>query len=279
MAKFCKKCGARLDESTGICLNCNKLEVPVRPVERRNTSKVIPPQVKKPSTNDVKVENKNTKSKKSAHPAQQKHTRFIVKLIAIILALVIAISGCTCALVYFDVVKIPFVSEFIFKLTKNKEAKAIEDAFENDDVEKINLLIFGDNTIEIDEETSIQLGEEKPFNTNGFISHILRMTDVSVVKMDDTTVTYKVIAPDMKGVFDESLSIQTQNEMMQQIILHADGAKKIEKEVTVSYAVVDNKMEINYQAKEFIDAILGGIISEYNALYEKALDEIADEEF
>ena len=120
MAKFCKKCGSKLDEVSGKCPNCDKV------AEEKNTSSDnVPEQQKQLSKKEMKAEKKKLKKqakkdKKKQKRAQlttkQKVKRFFVKFIAVILALIIAVSGCACVLVYFDFVDIPFVSDVMSKI-------------------------------------------------------------------------------------------------------------------------------------------------------------------
>lgn len=120
MAKFCKKCGSKLDEASGKCPNCDKVAD-----EQNTSSNNVPEQQKQLSKKKLKAEKKrlkkqSKKDKKKQKRAQlttkQKVKRFFIKFFAVILALIIAVSGCACALVYFDLMDIPFVSDVMSKI-------------------------------------------------------------------------------------------------------------------------------------------------------------------
>ena len=287
MAKFCKMCGSALDLNTGKCPNCDKpatTDVTAAPIYAPTNLSQPQPQ---PSKKELKAEKKRLKKqakqdkkkqKKAQLTKKQKVKRFFIKLIAILLALIIAVSGCLCALVYFDLVDVPFLSEIVdsakMKILRQKEAEAIEKAFKDGDAEKVNMLIFGDNSIKVDDNTSINFGPNNKINNNGIISYILKRTEVDMVEMDDSTITYKIASPNMKGVFDNVTDIETQEELLQHIFLFVDDSKTVERNVTVNYVVTDSGIAIDYQTTEFLDAILGGLVSEYSILYEKALAEI-----
>lgn len=89
MAKFCGKCGSKLDETTGLCPKCD--------VE----------QPEKASAGSAK-KTKKSKGKKIRH--------FLLKVILCALLLGTLAAGVTGALVYFDVVDIPVVSAIFDKM-------------------------------------------------------------------------------------------------------------------------------------------------------------------
>lgn len=108
------------------------------PPQRRPAPGNVPPQKRQLSKKELKEEKK--KQKKQAKKAQkkqkraqlsfkQKTKRFFVKFFAIILSLVILTSSCACALVYFDLVDIGFISDIMDKLGIAK-ANSSEESFE-----------------------------------------------------------------------------------------------------------------------------------------------------
>lgn len=127
MAKFCGKCGSKLDEATGLCPNCNsdKLNKQTQKAESIEKSKPMQntaPESEKPlSKKEVKRKRKadkkaEKKAKKKEKRAQwsigKKVRRFILKLILSVLLLTVLAVGVTGILVYFDVINIPFLSDF-----------------------------------------------------------------------------------------------------------------------------------------------------------------------
>lgn len=141
MAKFCGKCGSRLDETTGLCPNCDaeqlaamtsvestgadKMEksTPVESVSVEDKQNSTPVSDSRPlSKKETKKQKK--KEKKAVKKAKKKEKRtgwsigkkirhFFFKLILIILLLGLLAAGIVSALVYLDVVEISFVSEIL----------------------------------------------------------------------------------------------------------------------------------------------------------------------
>lgn len=127
MAKFCGKCGAKLDETTGLCPNCDadKMQkdsaqsqpskVPERvQVDKGASEKPLSrKESKKQSKLERKAQKKATKKKKRANwSTGKKVRRFFLKLILTVILLVVLTAGVMGALVYFGVVDIPFLSDF-----------------------------------------------------------------------------------------------------------------------------------------------------------------------
>lgn len=142
MAKFCGKCGAKLDEATGLCPNCD--------VDKLNKQTETPEAVKKPKPKqDTASEPKKPLSKKEAkkqHKADKKAAKkdkkaqkkavkkakkkekwakltfgqrvrkIFTKFIAIVLCLVILLSIISGTLVYFDIVDVPVISTVMDKM-------------------------------------------------------------------------------------------------------------------------------------------------------------------
>lgn len=105
MANFCGKCGAKLDETTGLCPNCDAK----KESDTHNAKKMY-----KASTT---AENKALQKKKRAQwSIAKKIRRFFLKLIVTILLSLGLASGITGALVYFNVVDIPAVAQIMEQL-------------------------------------------------------------------------------------------------------------------------------------------------------------------
>ena len=103
MAKFCGKCGARLDEVTGLCPNCyaDKMQK----------------DSKKKSKSERRTQKKAAKREKRARwSTGKKIRRFFLKLILTVIILAVLAVGITGTLVYFDVVDIPVVERIIAQL-------------------------------------------------------------------------------------------------------------------------------------------------------------------
>lgn len=126
MAKFCGKCGSKLDETTGLCPNCDsdKLNKQTQKSELVEKSKprqnMVPESEKSLSKKEAKKKRKadkkaEKKAKKKGKRAQwstgKKVRRFILKLILSLLLLSVFAVCVTGILVYFDVINIPFLSD------------------------------------------------------------------------------------------------------------------------------------------------------------------------
>lgn len=100
MAKYCKICGSKLEETTGICPNCN------------------------PS----KVKNKESRLKLSAG---RKQWSFFSKLVLWLLLLVVIAGGIAGTLVYFGIIDIPYVSRKEDEEGQQPELNAVYSEFKN----------------------------------------------------------------------------------------------------------------------------------------------------
>lgn len=135
MAKYCGKCGSKLDEVTGLCPNCDaekikqqakkpaeppktdekKLEIsqqkaaPMSKKEARAKRKADKKAAKKERKAQKKAAKKEKKSKLSTG---QKVRRFFVKLLLQLILLVVIAGGTIGGLSYMGIIDIPFLSDF-----------------------------------------------------------------------------------------------------------------------------------------------------------------------
>lgn len=126
MAKFCGKCGSPLDKN-GLCPKCdvyNSNETKENKINKKENSRQqnIPLNAGKAeesvettqeqNKDEKKVEKKHRKKeKRSSMTFGQKAKRFLVKFIAVLLALAILAGSVSCALVYFNIADIPFIEK------------------------------------------------------------------------------------------------------------------------------------------------------------------------
>ena len=125
MAKFCGKCGTKLDEATGLCPNCDadKLKKAVGQEEPLHAEASDTPVLK--STQSKKELKKQKKAEKKAAKRAIKKTKraswsfgkkighYIYKLLMIIILIGVIVAGVIGGLVYLSIVDIPIVSEGI----------------------------------------------------------------------------------------------------------------------------------------------------------------------
>ena len=116
MANYCGKCGSKLDEATGLCPNCDAAKIK----QHYNRTAEAETPVHKEENIDKRAEKKALKARKKAAKKKKranwstgkKVRRFFLKLIATVILLAVLAAGVTGAIVYFDVVNIPFLSDF-----------------------------------------------------------------------------------------------------------------------------------------------------------------------
>lgn len=179
MAKFCKRCGSRLDEMTGRCPNCDRYEYNPNPWEMENPMG-IPAQEKPLTKKELKAEKK--KQKRAQRTFKQKIKRFFIKLLAVILALLIAAGGCMCTLVYFDKIDVPIIKNVFNKIGVSRQEKVDDNLAHNlEEFEEIDIgeeLRNESQVLEtIDVSTSDQSVSEatitKLFNDKGFTDSVI----------------------------------------------------------------------------------------------------------
>ena len=150
MAKFCGKCGAKLDETTGLCPNCDAGNIKEqgenasgasedmsRIQSQEDTHSILndKEQKKEDKKADKKAKNAQKKAAKKEKRAQwstgQKIRKFFLKLILTVLLLSILVTAISGVLVYFEVMDIPFISSIIGKLKEENQDSCI--VFDNGD--------------------------------------------------------------------------------------------------------------------------------------------------
>lgn len=119
MAKFCGKCGTKLDETTGLCPNCdtdklksaeNQEESSKNDKESGLESQVNKRKMKKQKKVAQKVAKK---SKKVSGSLEQKIRRTVFKILLIFFLLVVLVGGTVGVLAYFNVIDNPIVLKFL----------------------------------------------------------------------------------------------------------------------------------------------------------------------
>lgn len=117
MAKFCKKCGARLEETDGRCPNCDK-ELFINNTEP----------VKRTPVN-VPTAQKNIPAKKKSPPktkAKQKRKRPLIKFVAVFLSVLTLFGGCTFALFYQGILESDFAEKIFDSFLVDNETESVD---------------------------------------------------------------------------------------------------------------------------------------------------------
>lgn len=138
MAKFCGKCGSKLDEATGLCPKCDadkikqqteKSAKPAQKSEEKAVQEKNEPANKKEARKQRKADKKAAKKerkvqKKAAKKAKkkekwakktlgQKFRNILFKMFLWLILIIAFVGGILVSLVYFDFVNIPAISDML----------------------------------------------------------------------------------------------------------------------------------------------------------------------
>ena len=151
-----------------------------------------------------------------------------------------------------------------------KEAKNFVDVFNSGDMSSINEIIFGK---EVQENEMME--ENKNFQ-EGVIETIFGYVTLEFKGISKNNIEYEIEYPDMHNIFvdiPDSMSNISEEELLKYISEYAKNATKETVTVSLEYSVQNNKeIIINYQNKEFINAMTGGFLDAYNNLYCQMLE-------
>lgn len=111
---------------------------------------------------------------------------------------------------------------------------------------------------------------------NGIISDLFANADTQVSSVDESTITYTIVSPDISDFFStkakELQEITTTEELRQALIDYAKTAPEKEYTVTLNYSISEAGIEVAYDDPEFINAMTGGLIDAYADLYDQYLE-------
>lgn len=141
------------------------------------------------------------------------------------------------------------------------------EVFESGDISDISERIFGIPADAGADATS----------SDGIIADLFSNANVKVSDVNETTVTYTIVSPDISDFFtacaEELDTITTSAELGQAILAYAESAPQKEYTVSIPYTVTDDGIDIAYDTPEFVNAMTGGLLDAYSALYNQYLDE------
>ncbi len=156
-----------------------------------------------------------------------------------------------------------------------ENAYAVENAFADEDIGAINEAIFG--TYEFDAQGKLaDMWKENIESQEGILENIFEYVTVEVEEITRSTITYEIKAPDMKDVFVEcgaNMTEISEEVLLQHIRSYAKQAEKKVTTVTLAYLFVDDDLVVDYQNEAFINAVTGGLLDAYKALYEEMMNE------
>ncbi|MCI5595350.1 MAG: VWA domain-containing protein [Lachnospiraceae bacterium] len=125
MAKFCSKCGTKLDETTGLCPNCDKKkrkkkdDIGTDP-NQTLTKKELKKRKKKEKKQGKKLRKKEKRMKMTKG---QRVRSAILKFVLFLILFIVVAGGVLGALTYFDIVDVPYISKILddFGMKKQNE--------------------------------------------------------------------------------------------------------------------------------------------------------------
>lgn len=93
MAKFCGKCGARLDEVTGMCPNCNPAKAPQEEPKKEELKKEQPKKVEYEKAKPKKEGSKKQAKEEKVHKPLSKKAKLFLVIGAVVLVIALAIGA------------------------------------------------------------------------------------------------------------------------------------------------------------------------------------------
>ena len=156
------------------------------------------------------------------------------------------------------------------QLNKNHATTVRKDIeiFSSGNIAEITECIFGIRS----EEASADHSD------NGIIADLFANAEVQITSADESTISYTIVSPDISDFFtvcvDQLDSITTSEELGQAILEYAKTAPTKEYNVTISYSVNGDDIDVNYDNSDFINAMTGGLLEAYADLYSQHLDEM-----
>lgn len=156
-------------------------------------------------------------------------------------------------------------------------AQRVADAFMDSDMAAINEIVFGWSQSGSGDEVLDTWGENDR-SEDGVLSCIFGLVSIKVGDITDSTIEYVIEAPDMGGVFedvDAETSGISEEELLDRIKSYAQNAEAKKTNVSLEYSLVDGEPVVNYRDKEFVNAVTGGLVDAYEALYSEMLEAYA----
>lgn len=161
-----------------------------------------------------------------------------------------------------------------------EKTQEIENAFSSKNMPAIKTIVFG---CEEQSTTKTELLEgrlDSKTVTNspqkGFLESIFSQVSIKTVDTSDDTVEFEISAPDMSKVFvelgDRANSISS-DDLRLYLIDYASKAPQIKSKVLLPYKLVGDDIEIDYRNEVFINAVTGGLLDAYKALYTQMIEE------
>lgn len=153
-------------------------------------------------------------------------------------------------------------------------AQIVADAFSFGDMDTIEEAVFGETALTLDPEIAA-LAPKEAKKQDGFLEDIFKRVTIKVQYAALGIAQYEIQAPDMAGVFAEippDATEITEDTLREHIRTYAAEAPLITTTVRLPYQTVEGETVFNYQDEAFINAVTGGFLSAYQALYAETLE-------
>lgn len=178
--------------------------------------------------------------------------------VLIIALILLFISGCTTE------------KDNALKVLDKEHAETVQndlEMFSDGNISGITERVFGVASDEISADDS----------NNGIIADLFANAEVQIASADESSISYTIVSPDISDFFtvyaDQLDSITTSEELGEAILEYAKTAPTKEYTVTVPYSVEEDDIDVAYDDPDFINAMTGGLLDAYTALYDLYLSE------
>ena len=156
-----------------------------------------------------------------------------------------------------------------------EHGQQIADIVESGDMEKINEFVFGYQETEADEKIAAIMGTTEK-EEDGILKEIFQNNTFEITEVSKDKIKYEIKAPDLTEVFErlgEADRGLSEEEFTEEVRKYIEQAKYKKRTVSVPYKVVDGEVIVNYRNEEFINAITGGLLENYQKFYRQMLEE------
>ncbi|MEM0529239.1 zinc ribbon domain-containing protein [Zongyangia sp. HA2173] len=267
MAKFCGKCGSRLDVNTGLCPHCGQEKLETIQGLPKIEEEVFQGGKDHSLSIDGKLSPPIDNGKK---PHSRRKKGVALKICLILLAVVILLGSILCALTYFDMIRIPLLSGFLHSAT--------DDAV----VSSLYSVLSGDDSVAIVDAQ----GQPVDSLTGGVMSKkMFESISYSIVKTAQKenilTATVVFIVPDALALVDEYGGLDSpEDDFSTWLVNRLDGSfPTVKMTVPVQFMVQDDGLVL-IADEGLLNVLTGGALQYYvdqqkNA-YEKVMEGIAE---
>lgn len=183
------------------------------------------------------------------------------------------------------IISVIIIVYFIFfNINEKVENYANETAeiLSSHDIIKINSLIFDYDELNIDDEICdiYYDGSNQSFD---LMKNIFEHVSVQTKKVAKEVIIYKIKAPNLSELMNDFINENNANlssdQFKEYITKYIESADTVTNTVEVNYSInSDNKIEVNLRTKEFINALTGGLLENYEKVYKNISEQLMDRE-